>query len=155
VERKKPEIDRPGLSEQGKKILRGMVREDRVAKTDEEWEKILTPEQYRISRQGGTEPAFNNKYFDFKGKGIYRCVSCGLDLFSSEKKYDSGTGWPSFSAPVSDDAVVTRTDNTAGMVRTEVLCRRCDAHLGHVFNDGLPPTGLRYCMNSGALDFVH
>ena len=127
---------------------------DRVVKTDEEWRKILTPEQFRIARQGGTEPAFNNKYFNFKGKGIYVCAACRNELFSSEAKFDSGTGWPSFSAPISDKSVKTHTDMGFGMVRTEVLCRRCDSHLGHVFDDGPEPTGLRYCMNSGALDFV-
>jgi peptide-methionine (R)-S-oxide reductase len=127
---------------------------EKVIKSDEEWRKILTPEQYRLVRQKGTEPAFTGRYHNFKGKGIYRCVACGNELFSSETKFDSGTGWPSFRAPISEKSVTTAVDTSAGMVRTEVLCRRCDAHLGHVFRDGPPPTGLRYCMNSGALDFV-
>ncbi|MDO8569036.1 MAG: peptide-methionine (R)-S-oxide reductase MsrB [Dehalococcoidales bacterium] len=131
-----------------------MVVNDRVVKSDVEWRKILTPEQYRITRGKGTEPPFTGKYHDFKGKGIYRCSNCGNPLFSSETKFDSGTGWPSFYQPVSDKSVKTQKDTSAGMVRTEVLCRRCDAHLGHVFQDGPPPTGLRYCMNSASLDFV-
>lgn len=128
--------------------------EDRVIKTDAEWRKILTPEQYRVTRQKGTEPPFTGKYHNFKGKGIYKCVNCGNELFSSETKYDSGTGWPSFWAPISERSIRTAVDTSSGMIRTEVMCRRCDAHLGHVFTDGPPPTGLRYCMNSTSLDFV-
>ncbi len=127
---------------------------EKITKSDAEWLAQLTPEQYQVTRMAGTERAFTGKYHDCKTPGTYACVCCGAPLFDSETKYDSRTGWPSFWQPVSGEAVETKQDRTLWMVRTEVLCARCDAHLGHVFPDGPEPTGERYCMNSAALKLV-
>ena len=124
---------------------------DKVSKTDEEWRRVLTPEQYRILREKGTEAPFSGEYNDYKGKGAFRCAACGAVLFEGDMKFESHCGWPAFSAPASKDNVQTAADTSHGMVRTEVLCGKCGSHLGHVFDDGPEPTGLRYCINSAAL----
>lgn len=134
--------------------LVGPVEVDRVVKSDDAWRQQLTPEQYRIARGKGTEAAFCGTLLDNKRHGVYSCLCCGLPLFASNAKFSSGTGWPSFFQPIAEANVATHVDRSYGMVRTEILCTRCDAHLGHVFEDGPPPTGQRHCLNSESLAFT-
>lgn len=132
---------------------RGKIKVSKIVKTEAEWRETLTPEQFAVTRQQGTERAFTGRYWNHHERGIYRCVCCGNALFRADEKFDSGTGWPSFWAPIAEENVASRKDTSLFMERVEALCSKCDAHLGHVFEDGPPPTGLRYCMNSDALSF--
>ncbi len=127
---------------------------EKIHRSDPEWQRLLSPEQYYVTQQKGTEPPFTGEYWKTKQPGVYACVCCGQPLFASETKFESGTGWPSFWTPLDEDAVAVEGDLSHGMVRAEVKCSRCDAHLGHVFEDGPPPSGLRYCINSAALNLV-
>lgn len=145
-------VDKSRVS--GTMDVAGKAKAPKLHKTDADWKKVLTPEQYEILRNAGTEYAFHNAYFDNHADGDYYCAACGQKLFSSSTKFESGTGWPSFWAPVNKDAVLYRKDTSLGDVRMEVICSNCGGHLGHVFDDGPKPTGLRYCMNSGAMKFV-
>jgi len=143
-------INGSSAAPEGKRVEKGSYP---VSKSAEEWKKSLSPEQYRVLREKGTERAFTGAYWDKKEPGLYKCAGCGQVLFDAATKYDSGSGWPSFHSPAADRAVATETDKAYGMVRTEVHCSRCGGHLGHVFDDGPAPTGMRYCINSASLAF--